>query len=110
MFVDVFFLVSLISSPQEETRKHEIEHEINRLLDEMLSLEKQRPESSSSEEAQAVTLWVVSDNVDHEKMIKNFGCDRTDESLIAQVESLTSRRVADCACKLKRSWVSSLLS
>ncbi|KAL0680796.1 hypothetical protein Bca4012_047643 [Brassica carinata] len=29
----------------------------------MLSLEKQRPESSSSEEAQAVTPWVVSDNV-----------------------------------------------
>ena len=41
-FVDVrscFFLVSLISSLQEETRKHEIQHEINRLLDEMLSLE-----------------------------------------------------------------------
>ncbi|KAF3499880.1 hypothetical protein F2Q69_00044199 [Brassica cretica] len=29
----------------------------------MLSLEKQRPESSSSEEAQAVTPWVVSGNV-----------------------------------------------
>ncbi|KAG5409685.1 hypothetical protein IGI04_006004 [Brassica rapa subsp. trilocularis] len=45
---------------REETRKHEI----NRLLDEMLSLEKQEPESSSSEEAQAVTPWVVSDSVE----------------------------------------------
>lgn len=59
-FVDVLFWVSLISSLQEETRKHEI----NRLLDEMLSLEKQEPESSSSEEAQAVTPWVVSDSVE----------------------------------------------
>ncbi|CAN7122943.1 unnamed protein product, partial [Brassica rapa subsp. narinosa] len=29
---------------------HKIKHKINRLLDEMLSLEKQRPQSSSSEE------------------------------------------------------------
>ncbi|CAF2139120.1 unnamed protein product [Brassica rapa subsp. trilocularis] len=49
----------------------------------MLSLDKQRPESSSSEEVQAVTPWVVSGNVDHEKVIEKFGCDRIDESLIA---------------------------
>ena len=45
-------------------------------------LEKQEPESSSSEEAQAVTPWVVSGNVDHGKVIEKFGCDRIDESLI----------------------------
>ncbi|KAG2302150.1 hypothetical protein Bca52824_030801 [Brassica carinata] len=33
----------------------------------MLSLEKQEPESSSSEEAQAVTPWVVSGNVDRRR-------------------------------------------
>ncbi|KAL0661886.1 hypothetical protein Bca4012_098723 [Brassica carinata] len=43
-------------------------------------LEKQEPESSSSsEEAQAVTPWVVSGNVDHEKVIENFSCDRIDD-------------------------------
>ncbi|KAL0658041.1 hypothetical protein Bca4012_078626 [Brassica carinata] len=56
----------------------------------MLSLEKQRPKSSSSEEAQAVISWVVSGNVDHEKVIEKFGCDRIDESLIARVERLTA--------------------
>ncbi|KAJ4916992.1 Rossmann-like alpha/beta/alpha sandwich fold protein [Raphanus sativus] len=55
-------------------------------------LEKQEPESSSSEKAQAVTPWVVSGNVDHEKVIEKFGSDRIDESLIARVERLTSRR------------------
>ncbi|CDY30949.1 BnaA06g19640D [Brassica napus] len=47
----------------------------------MLSLDKQRPESSSSEEAQAVTPW--------------FGCDRIDEWLIARVERLTASAGAD---------------
>ena len=46
------------------------------------TLEKQEPESSTSEEAQAVTPWVVSGNVDHGKVIEKFGCDRIDESLI----------------------------
>ncbi|KAH0873097.1 hypothetical protein HID58_070459 [Brassica napus] len=73
-------------------------------------LEKQEPESSSSsEEAQAVTPWVVSGNVDHEKVIEKFGCDRIDESLIcvfddsfdlanreAMDESAEWRRMFDC--------------
>ncbi|WZZ00140.1 hypothetical protein YC2023_072468 [Brassica napus] len=54
-----------------------------------------RPESSSSEEAQAVTPWVVSGNVDHEKVIEKFGCDRIDEWLIARVERLTASAGAD---------------
>ena len=34
--------------------------------------------------------WVVSGNVDHEKVIEKFGCDRIDESLIARVERFTA--------------------
>uniref|UniRef100_A0A0D2ZVH4 Uncharacterized protein n=1 Tax=Brassica oleracea var. oleracea TaxID=109376 RepID=A0A0D2ZVH4_BRAOL len=52
------------------------------------TLEKQEPESSSSEEAQAVTPWVVSGNVDHGKVIEKFGCDRIDESLICVMNGL----------------------
>ncbi|CAN6928687.1 unnamed protein product [Brassica oleracea] len=56
-------------------------------------LEKQEPESSSSsEEAQAVTPWVVSGNVDHEKVIEKFGCDRIDESLICVMNGKVTRR------------------
>ena len=39
-----------------------------------------------------MTLWVVSGNVDHEKVIEKFGCVRIDESLIAGVERLTFRQ------------------
>ncbi|KAH0901904.1 hypothetical protein HID58_041407 [Brassica napus] len=52
------------------------------------TLEKQEPESSTSEEAQAVTPWVVSGNVDHGKVIEKFGCDRIDESLICVMNGL----------------------
>ncbi|KAG2318258.1 hypothetical protein Bca52824_021380 [Brassica carinata] len=78
----------------EDTRKHEIKHEINQLLDEMLSLEKQ--ESESSEEAQVVTPFVVSvkngGEIDYEKVKKQFGCKGIDESLIDRVERLTCRK------------------
>ncbi|KAJ4886164.1 Nucleotidylyl transferase superfamily protein [Raphanus sativus] len=92
-------LISSTDTPREETRKHEIKHEINRLLDEMLlSLEKREPESSSSpeEEEQVVTPFVVSvkdgGKIDYDKVIEKFGCKRIDESLIDRVERLTCRK------------------
>ncbi|KAJ0264184.1 hypothetical protein HA466_0025820 [Hirschfeldia incana] len=84
-----------------------LKQEIKQLLDENLSLkeemkqlfdEKQSEIKHSSVEReselseQTVTPWTVRGEIDHEKVIKQFGCKKIDESLIDRVERLTCRR------------------
>lgn len=45
-------------------------------------------------EGQVITPWTVeaAGGIDYEKLIRDFGCDRIDDALIARVEKLTGRK------------------